>query len=161
MHLGELFRLEQCFPGKKPAASDEVVLGLLAAVLEVVTVVDTLAVPILLPRHKLDAALGRMPRQHSIAEVSEDTVVALQPRGLELRCALHRRHVFRGHGSGIDDGLQSVLRADAIHVLLPVQHAAPSGDPAEVVAFPSDGQVLVLESELSGRQTGNHCGATV
>lgn len=72
MYLVELFWLEQCFLGKKPAASDKVVLGLLAAVLEVVTVVDTLAVPIPLPRYKLDAALGRMPRQHSIAEVSED-----------------------------------------------------------------------------------------
>ena len=58
MYLVELFWLEQCFLGKKPAASDKVVLGLLAAVLEVVTVVDTLAVPIPLPRHKLDAALG-------------------------------------------------------------------------------------------------------
>ena len=85
MYLVELFWLEQCFLGKKPAASDKVVLGLLVAVLEVVTVVDTLAVPIPLPRHKPDAALGRMPRQHSIAEVSEDAVVALQPRGLELR----------------------------------------------------------------------------
>ena len=96
--------------------------------------IDALTVPIPLPRHKLDAALGRMPRQHSIAEVSEDAVVALQPRGLELRCALHRRHVFRGHGSDMDDDLQSILCADAIHVLLSVQHAAPSGDPAEVVA---------------------------
>ena len=146
MHLGELFRLEQCFLGKKPAASDKVVLGLLVAVLEVVTVVDTLAVPISLPRYKLDASLGRMPRQHSIAEVSEDAVVALQPRGLELRCALHRRHVFRGHGSGMDDALQSVLRADAIHILLSVQHAAPSGDPTKVVVLPSDGQVLILDA---------------
>ena len=61
MYLVELFWLEQYFLGKKPAASDEVVLGLLAAVLEVVTVVDTLAVPIPLPRHKPDAALGQTP----------------------------------------------------------------------------------------------------
>ena len=53
---------------------------------------------------------------------------------------------FRGHGSGIDDGLQSVLRADAIHVLLPVQHTAPSGNSAEVVILPSDGQVLILDA---------------
>ena len=146
MYLVELFWLEQCFLGKKPAASDKVVLGLLVAVLEVVTMVDTLAVPIPLPRHKLDAALGRMPRQHSITKVSEDAVVALQPCGLELRCALHRRHVFRGHGSDMDDGLQSVLRADAIHILLSVQHTAPSGNSAEVVILPSDGQVLILDA---------------
>ena len=107
---------------------------------------DALSVPIPLPRYKPDAALGRMSRQHSIAEVSEDTVVALQSCGLELRCALHRRHVFCDHGSGIDDDLQSILCADAIHVLLSVEHAAPSGDPAEVVILPSDGQVLVLNA---------------
>ena len=107
---------------------------------------DALTVPIPLPRHKLGASLGRMSRQHRITKVSEDTVVALQSCGLELRCALHRRHVFRGHGSGMDDSLQSVLRADSIHVLLSIQHTTPSGDPAEVVALPSDGQVLVLDA---------------
>ena len=146
MYLGELFRLEQCFPGKKPAASDKVVLGLLVAVLKVVTMVDALTVPIPLPRHKPDAALERMSHQHRIAKVSKDAVVALQSCSLEHRCALHRRHVFRGHGSDMDDGLQSVLRADAIHVLLSIQHTAPSGDPEEVVALPSDGQVLVLDT---------------
>ena len=96
--------------------------------------IDALTVPIPLPRHKLDAALGGVARQHRAAEVREDAVVAVQPRGLELRCALHRRHVFCDHGSDMDDDLQSILCADAIHVLLSVQHAAPSGDPAEVVA---------------------------
>ena len=70
-------------------------LGLLAAVLEVVTVVDTLAVPIPLPRYKLDAALGRMPRQHSIAEVSEDAVVAIQSAGFELRGGFHSGHILQ------------------------------------------------------------------
>ena len=111
-------------------------LGLIVAVLEVVTMVDTIVVPIPLPCHKLDAALGRMPRQHSITKVSEDAVVTLQPCDLELRCALHRRHVFRGHGSDMDDALQSVLRADAIHVLPPVQHTASSENSAEVVISP-------------------------
>ena len=46
----------------------------------------------------------------------------------------------------LNNGLQSVLRADAIHVLLPVQDTAPSGDPAEVVILPSDGQVLILNA---------------
>ena len=35
---------------------------------------DALTVPIPLPRYKLDAALGRIPRQHSITKVREDTV---------------------------------------------------------------------------------------
>ena len=87
-----------------------------------------------------------MARQHRAAEVSEDAVVALQPCGLELRCALHRRHVFCDHGSGMDDDLQSILCAYAIHVLLSVQHTAPSGNSAEVVILPSDGQVLVLNA---------------
>ena len=47
---------------------------------------------------------------------------------------------------GAQDALQSVLRADAIHVLLPVQHTAPSGNSAEVVILPSDGQVLILDA---------------
>ena len=46
----------------------------------------------------------------------------------------------------MDDALQSILRADAIHVLLPVQHAAPSGDLAETPFFPADGQVLILDA---------------
>ena len=46
----------------------------------------------------------------------------------------------------LNNGLQSVLRADAIHVLLPVQHTAPSGNSTEVVILPSDGQVLVLNA---------------
>ena len=107
---------------------------------------DALSVEVPLPSHKLDAALGGVARQHRAAEVRKDAVVAIQSCGLELRCALHRRHVFCDHGSGIDDDLQSILCADAIHVLLSVEHAAPSGDPAEVVILPSDGQVLVLNA---------------
>ena len=41
---------------------------------------------------------------------------------------------LRENDIAIHDDLQSILCADAIHVLLSVQHAAPSGDPAEVVA---------------------------
>ena len=62
------------------------------------------------------------------------------------RAFISSQKPFCDHGSGIDDDPQSILCADAIHVLLSVQHAAPSGDPAEVVALPSDGQVLVLDA---------------
>ena len=46
----------------------------------------------------------------------------------------------------MDDSLQSVLRANAIYVLLSVQHTAPSGDSTDVVILPSDGQMLVLDA---------------
>ena len=59
---------------------------------------------------------------------------------------LHRRHVFRGHGSDMDDGLQCVLRTGDVDTLLPVQHAASAGDPVEAPFFPSDGQMLILDA---------------
>ena len=75
----------------------------------------------------------------------------------------------------MDDALQSVLHADTIHILLPVQHAAPAGDAAETPFFPADGQVVILdglyretvlpqpnggffkETELRGSALSVHC----
>ena len=94
MYLSELFWLEQYFPGKKPAASDKVVLGLLVAVLEVVTVVDALTVPIPLSRYKPDAALGGVARQHRAAEVRKDAVVAGETADFEPQGGFQNRHVF-------------------------------------------------------------------
>ena len=85
-----------------------------------------------------------MPRQHSIAEVSEDTVVAGETAGFEKRGGFQNRHVFRSHFSGVDYALQRILRPNTVHVLLPVQHAAPAGDAAETPFFPADGQVVIL-----------------
>ena len=146
MHLGELFRLEQYFLGKKPAASDEVVLGLLAAVLKVVTMMDALTVPIQLPRHKLDAALGRMSRQHSIAEVSEDTVVAGETADFEPRGGFHSGHILQRLRGDVLDAIQGILCLGRVHIRPPIEHAALAGDSAETPFFPADGQVLVLDA---------------
>ena len=94
MYLSELFWLEQYFLGKKPAASDKVVLGLLVAVLEVVTVVDALTVPIPLSRYKPDAALGGVTRQHRAAKVRKDAVVAGETADFEPQGSFQNRHVF-------------------------------------------------------------------
>ena len=37
------------------------------------------------------------------------------------------------------DALQRILRPDAVHTLLPVQHAALAGNAAEAPFFPADG----------------------
>ena len=41
--------------------------------------------------------------------------------------------------------LQSILRTRDVDTLLPVQHAALSGDAAETPFFPADGQVVILD----------------
>ena len=85
-----------------------------------------------------------MPRQHRVTEVREDTVVAGETADLEKRGGFQNRHVFRSHFSGVDDALQRILRPDAVHVLLPVQHAALAGNAAEAPFFPADGQVVIF-----------------
>ena len=45
----------------------------------------------------------------------------------------------------LNNDLQSILRPNTVHVLLPVQHAALAGYAAEMPFFPADGQVLILD----------------
>ena len=78
-------------------------------------------------------------------EVSENAVVAGETAGFEKRGGFQNRHVFRSHFSGVDHRLQSVLRAEGIDTLLPVQHTALAGDAAEAPFFPADGQVVILD----------------
>ena len=127
------------------AADGEIPLGGVVVLLKIVPVMDALSVEVPLPRHKLDAALGGVARQHCITEVSKDAVVTGEIGRLELRCVFQNRHVFRSHFSGVDDALQRILRPDAVHTLLPVQHAALAGDAAETPFFPADGQVVILD----------------
>ena len=108
------------------------------------SVMDALSVEVPLPSHKLDAPLGGVTRQHRVTEVREDTVVAIQSAGFEPRRGFQNRYVFRSHFSGVDHRLQSVLRAEGIDTLLPVQHAALAGNAAEAPFFPADGQVVIL-----------------
>ena len=92
----------------------------------------------------MDTALGGVARQHRVTEVREDAVVAVQSAGFEPRGGFQNRHVFRSHFGSVDHRLQSVLRPNIVHVLLPVQHAAPAGNAAEAPFFPADGQVVIL-----------------
>ena len=115
------------------------------AILEIVSVMDALSVEVPLPSHKLDAPLGGVARQYCAAEVREDAVVAVQSAGFEPRRGFQNCHVFRSHFGGVDHRLQSVLRPNIVHVLLPVQHAALAGNAAEAPFFPADGQAVILD----------------
>ena len=93
----------------------------------------------------------------------------------EPRRGFQNRHVFRSHFGGVDHRLQSVLRAEGIDTLLPVQHTALVRDAAETPFFPADGQVVILdglyretvlpqpnggffkETELRGSALSVHC----
>ena len=88
------------------------------------SVMDALGVEVPLPSHKLDAALAGVARQHCVTEVSKDAVVTSETAGFEPRRGFQNRHVLRSRFGGVDDALQRILRPDAVHTLLPVQHAA-------------------------------------
>lgn len=94
------------------------------------SVMDALSVEVPFPSHKLDAPLGGVARQHCVAEVRKDAVVAGETAGFESRRGFQNRHVFRSHFGGVDYALQRSLRTGG-GTLLPVQHAAPAGDATE------------------------------
>lgn len=108
------------------------------------SVMDALSVEVPLPRHKLDAPLAVVARQHSVTKVREDAVVAVQSAGFEPRRGFQDCHVFRSHFGDVDHRLQSVLRTGG-GTLLPVQHTAPARNAAEAPFFPADGQVVILD----------------
>ena len=107
--------------------------------MKIMSVMDAFAVEVPLPGHKLDAAFGGVARQHRVTKVSKDAVVTSEIGRLELWRGFQNRHVLRSHFGGVDDALQRILRPDAVHTLLPVQHAALAGDAAETPFFPADG----------------------
>ena len=83
--LRKLLRLEKGAFLNEIAADGEIPLGGFIVVLKIMPVMDALSVEVPLPSHKLDAAFGGVARQHRAAEVRKDTVVTVQPTGLEKR----------------------------------------------------------------------------
>ena len=100
--LGELFRSKKGVFLNQPAPCGEVPLRFLVMLVEIVSGVDALTIPIPFPGNEADAIAGGMPRQNDAVEIRQNTVVALQISCLELRRAFHHRHVLRSRFCDVD-----------------------------------------------------------
>ena len=94
-YLSQLLRAEKLFLLDKPGACGEILLGGIVVLHEIVPVYHARAVIVPIPCDELNAVFARRTCQHRAAKVSEDTAVAIQSAGFELRGSLHSGHILQ------------------------------------------------------------------
>jgi hypothetical protein len=93
----------------------------------------------------LNAVFARSACQHRVAKVSEDTVVAIQSAGFELRSGFHSGHILQRLRGDVLDAKQGILCLGRVHILSPIEHAAPAGDSTQRSIVPQNGTFAVFQ----------------
>ena len=75
-------------------------------------------------------------------QVSENTVVAIQTAGFELRSGFHSGHILQRLRGDVLDALPGILCLGRVRGLPTIEHTALAGDAAEGCAVPKDRQLL-------------------
>ena len=107
----------------------------------------TRAVIVPIPCNELNAVFARSTCQHRAAKVSEDTVVAIQPAGFELRGGFHSGHILQRLCGDVLDAIQGILCLGRVRVLPAIEYAALAGDAAEGRSVPKDRQLRSLQRQ--------------